>query len=131
MQEWPASAASSALDGSTAVGADAVIFVVDPTSPASIAYFRKWVEVVPDGTPTIVVAALHEEAGETPNKIGHDHLAALCSGDARIAALPPLPTPPPGTEGAGDAYPSAAVGLSLPVFRFWLKVSRTSLLVTP
>ena len=121
-QEWPAHAAGEALDEATAAQADAVLFVVDAASAASVAYFRTWVHAVPDGVPTVVVATLHEGRGKEANAAGLQLLAKLCSeteGVSLAAEVGQLHADP----AAAEPMPAAACGLSLQVFRFALRVS--------
>lgn len=75
--EWPSSLAFEAMELASDQ-ADSIIITVDPTSLTSINYFRKVVELVPDGVPTVVVATQHENR-KTVAGAGYTYLKSLCS----------------------------------------------------
>lgn len=125
MQEWPAHLASTALDEDNGPATDAVVFVVDAASASSIAYLLRWVDAVPDGVPTTVVATLHESRGKDANAAGLELLAKLCSDAPAVSLLTAAGAPAavaPDASGAGEPLPASVVGLSLQLFRFVLRV---------
>lgn len=109
---------------------DAMVFVVNVGQDASIEYFRRSVEKVPNLVPCAVVVTPHESRSDAL-LAGFETLKRVCSKAESIDLLTPLDNDGAGAGGAGAAssgarlpgtgaadLPTRTCGLNLPLFDF-------------